>query len=90
MDKKVTEKRDKVKFIFDSDTKLPFSFEKSEGGRKRRYLQGVASGLKTDADQERMSKKAIEAISETIARKEYTRYRRCSRQRRYRGYRHIR
>jgi len=41
-----------------------FAVEKDEGEIKKRYLQGIASGLKTDAHDERMTTKAIKSFME--------------------------
>lgn len=39
-----------------------FAVEKDEGGRKRRYLEGVASGLQVDGHGERMTEQCIKSF----------------------------
>ena len=40
----------------------PFAVEKDEGGRKRRYLEGITSGLVQDGHGERMTEKCIKSF----------------------------
>ena len=40
----------------------PFAVEKEEGGRKRRYLEGITSGLLSDGHGERMTEGCIESF----------------------------
>lgn len=42
--------------------KKSHAVEKEENGKKRRYLKGISSGLKTDGDGERMTAKAIQGF----------------------------
>jgi len=52
-----------IKFLFYSKTpKGTRTVEKDEGGRKRRYFEGVSSGIALDGHGERMTEKAIQSF----------------------------
>lgn len=60
----MVEDRRKVEFHFHpyAMEKGLFAVEKDEGGRKRRYLEGVASGLQVDGHGERMTEACIRSF----------------------------
>jgi len=69
----------KIKFNFrpcekDKGDPCNVTLEKDEGGKKRRYVAGICSGLKTDAHKERMSEKAIKSFMDQMTKQDLLLY----------------
>ena len=62
----MTEESNRVSFHFhmgrQGEAPSAFAVEKDEGGRRRRFLEGVTSGLKVDGHGERMTDKCIKSF----------------------------